>query len=84
MRSAHKASGDQGPLKCEVCNKEFSTMFNLSRHKRIEHIDSDNVDDQVTIKCDFYSKEFSTSFSLPRHQIKIHIVPSNKEGIIVL
>ena len=67
MRRAHKDSGDQVHFECEFCKQEFSTRYNLTRHKR-NHIDPSKGE---ILACEFCDLEFLKKKDLAKH-VRVH------------
>ena len=74
IRRVHNVSGDlvgagdQEPFMCEFCNQEFSTRYNLTRHKKKSHVVSSK--DEI-VGCELCDSKFLRKEDLAQH-VSIH------------
>ena len=53
------------PYNCDICTKEYSTKFNLTKHQS-----KNNCVDVKDLNCDICNKTFSNTSNLKKHKIK--------------
>lgn len=65
-------------LKCEYCNKSFSTKSNLNTHKKTSKSCMNNIE-KLEYKCEYCNKNFSNNNGLVYH---LNICDTKKDKII--
>lgn len=70
----HKETHKFENFECQICNKTFSRIGGLRRHKKLNHSDIEDIH-----KCIVCQKSFKLSYQLKYHLENAHIVYENVE-----
>ena len=69
----HKYSVHDGakPLKCKICNEEFSRSHQYCKHLTLAHEDKSKISKEF-LMCKLFNKQFLVLANLKRHTESVH------------